>query len=82
MSIVVTVFIGFIVGLVARFLRPGSDAMGWIMTIILGIAGSFLAGFAGTEMGWYRPGQAAGFIASVVGAVVLLVIYSLLTRKN
>ena len=82
MSIIATIFIGLIVGLVARFLKPGNDPLGWIMTIILGIAGSFLAGYAGTAMGWYRPGETAGFLASVVGAIILLVIYSLVTRRN
>ena len=82
MSIIATIFIGLIVGLVARFLNPGNDPLGWIMTIILGIAGSFLAGYAGSAMGWYQPGQTAGFIASVVGAIVLLVIYSLVTRRR
>jgi uncharacterized membrane protein YeaQ/YmgE (transglycosylase-associated protein family) len=82
MSIIATIFIGLIVGLIARFLKPGRDPLGWIMTIILGIAGSFLAGYAGTAMGWYRPGETAGFIASVVGAIILLVIYSLVTRRN
>ena len=82
MSIIATIFIGLIVGLLARFLKPGNDPLGWIMTIILGIAGSFLASYAGTAMGWYRPGQPAGFIASVVGAIILLSIYSLAVRNR
>ncbi len=82
MSIIATILIGLIVGLVARFLKPGNDPLGWIMTIVLGIAGAFLASYAGTAMGWYRPGQTAGFLASVVGAVILLVIYSLVTRRR
>lgn len=82
MSIIVTIVIGLIVGLVARLLKPGNDPLGWIMTIVLGIAGAFLASYAGTAMGWYRPGQTAGFLASVVGAVILLVIYSLATRRR
>ena len=82
MSIIATIFIGLIVGLVARFLKPGRDPLGWIMTIVLGVAGSFLARYAGTAMGWYRPGETAGFIASVVGAIILLVIYSLVTRRT
>ena len=82
MSIIATVFIGLIVGLVARFLKPGRDPLGWIMTIVLGITGSFLASYAGAAMGWYRPGQTAGFIASVVGAIILLVIYSLVVRRS
>ena len=82
MFIIATVFIGLIVVLVARFLKPGRDPLGWIMTIVLGIAGSFLASYAGAAMGWYRPGQTAGFMASVVGAIILLVIYSLVVRRS
>jgi uncharacterized membrane protein YeaQ/YmgE (transglycosylase-associated protein family) len=82
MSILATIFIGLIVGLVARFIKPGNDPLGWIMTIVLGIAGSFLAGYAGTAMGWYQPGETAGFIASVIGAVILLAIYSMVSRRN
>lgn len=81
MSIIATIFIGFIVGLIARFVKPGDDKLGWIMTIILGIAGALLAGYAGRVMGWYLPGEPAGFIASVVGAVVLLVIYAMVKRR-
>jgi len=82
MSIIATIFIGLIVGLVARFVKPGNDPLGWIMTIVLGIAGSFLAGYAGSAMGWYRAGEPVGFIASVIGAVILLVIYSMVSRKT
>ncbi len=82
MSIIATIFIGLIVGLVARFLKPGDDKLGWIMTIVLGIAGSFLAGYAGNAMGWYAAGEPVGFIASVIGAIVLLVIYSLIKSKR
>lgn len=64
--------IGFVVGLVARAVLPGTQSLGIILTVLLGIAGSFLAGFVGQALGWYQTGQAAGFIASVVGAVVLL----------
>lgn len=81
MSIIATLFIGLIAGFVARFLKPGDDSMGWIMTAILGVAGSFLANYAGAALGWYAPGQAAGFLASVVGAVVLLVVYGLVKKK-
>ncbi|RZJ04360.1 MAG: GlsB/YeaQ/YmgE family stress response membrane protein [Rubrivivax sp.] len=82
MSIIGTIFVGLIVGLIARALKPGRDAMGWIMTILLGIAGSFLAAYVGQAMGWYTVGQPAGWIASIVGAIVLLVIYGLLTRRK
>ena len=66
--------IGFIVGLVARAILPGTQSLGIILTAVLGIAGAFLAGFIGQAMGWYPAGAPAGFIASVVGAIVLLFI--------
>jgi uncharacterized membrane protein YeaQ/YmgE (transglycosylase-associated protein family) len=77
-----TIVIGGIVGAVARFIMPGDQRMGWIMTILLGIAGSFVAGFVGHALGWYRVGQPAGFIASVVGALVLLFIVGKLRGKT
>lgn len=76
-----TIFIGLIVGLVARFVKPGDDPMGWIMTILLGIGGSMAATYGGQALGLYQAGQGAGFIGSVVGAVVLLVIYNMVTKK-
>ena len=66
--------IGFVVGLVARAILPGTQSLGIILTAVLGIAGSFLAGFIGQSMGWYAAGAPAGFIASVIGAIVLLFI--------
>jgi uncharacterized membrane protein YeaQ/YmgE (transglycosylase-associated protein family) len=82
MSILATILIGFIVGLIARAVKPGNDKLGIIMTTLLGIAGSFLARYAGMAMGLYTEGQAAGWIASVIGAVVLLVIYSLVRGRS
>lgn len=82
MSILGTLFIGLIAGFVARMVKPGDDSMGWIMTAVLGVAGSFLASYVGAAMGLYLPGQPAGFVASVVGAVVLLVIYGMLKKKG
>ena len=67
-------FTGLVVGAIARFLLPGEQKMGWIMTAILGVAGSFLANYAGTALGWYKNGETASYIGSVVGAIVLLVI--------
>ena len=81
MSILYTIFIGLIVGLVARLLKPGKDAMGWILTIVLGVGGSLLATYAGQALGWYQPGQAAGFIGAVVGAIVLLIVWGLFKKK-
>ena len=82
MSILGTIFIGLIVGFIARAVKPGDDKLGWIMTAILGVAGSFLAGYAGTAMGLYPAGATAGFIASVIGAVVLLFVYALVKSKT
>lgn len=75
MSVLWMIIIGFVVGLVARALMPGRDPAGFIMTIVLGIVGSFLAGFLGQALGLYRAGDPVGFIASVIGAMVVLFIY-------
>lgn len=77
MSIIGTIVVGFIVGLIARALKPGNDRMGIIMTTLLGIAGAFVARFVGQSMGWYGPNDAAGWIASIVGAIVLLFIFAM-----
>jgi uncharacterized membrane protein YeaQ/YmgE (transglycosylase-associated protein family) len=82
MEIVVMIIVGFIVGLIARALKPGNDRMGIIMTTLVGIAGSFLAGFAGKSMGLYTTGEPAGWIASVIGAIVLLFIVSLVRGRS
>ena len=76
MGIIGTIFIGLIVGLIARFLKPGNDSMGWIMTILLGVGGSIAATYGGQALGIYQAGETAGFIGAVIGAVVLLVIYA------
>ena len=72
MGLIGTLFVGLVVGAIARLVMPGGQKMGWIMTILLGIGGSFVAGFVGQALGWYTAGQGAGWIASVLGAVVLL----------
>jgi uncharacterized membrane protein YeaQ/YmgE (transglycosylase-associated protein family) len=82
MSIIGTIIVGLIVGFIARAIKPGDDKLGWIMTAVLGVAGSFVASFAGTALGWYKPGAPAGWIASVVGAVILLFIYSMVAKKS
>ena len=81
-SILTTLIIGLLVGAVAKLLMPGKDPGGWIVTILLGIAGALLAGYLGQAVGWYQPGQPAGFIASVVGAIVLLLLYRLLFKRH
>ena len=80
-SLIWTLIIGFIVGLLARALKPGDDKLGIVMTTLLGVAGAFLASFLGRSMGWYADGEAAGFIAAVVGAVALLFLYGLIKKK-
>ena len=74
MSLLGTIIVGLIVGAIARFLLPGEQKMGWILTGLLGVGGSLAAGFIGQALGWYKAGQGAGWIASVVGAVLLLFI--------
>jgi uncharacterized membrane protein YeaQ/YmgE (transglycosylase-associated protein family) len=75
--------IGLVVGLVAKLLMPGKDPGGFIITAIIGIAGSLLATWVGQNVfGWYQEGQSAGFIASVIGAIVLLLLYHLVKRKS
>jgi len=81
MSIVWTILLGFVAGVVAKFLHPGRENMGFIMTTLLGIVGSVVAGYAGQALGLYQAGQGAGFIGSVVGAVVLLFLYGLVKGK-
>ena len=82
MEIVTMIIVGFIVGLIARALKPGNDRMGIIMTTLVGIAGAFLAGFAGQAMGLYTAGEPAGWIASVIGAIVLLFIVSMIRGRS
>ena len=82
MGIIGTIVIGLLVGLIARFLKPGNDSMGWIMTILLGIGGSLLATYGGQALGLYEAGEGAGFIGAVIGAIILLIIYGAITKKN
>jgi uncharacterized membrane protein YeaQ/YmgE (transglycosylase-associated protein family) len=77
-----TALIGFVAGLVARAVHPGKDDLGIIMTIVLGVAGSFVATYLGQMVGWYKQGEGAGFIMSVIGAVVLLVVYGFVVKKK
>jgi len=75
MGILWTIVLGFVIGVLAKVLHPGKENMGFIATIVLGIAGSFLAGVIGQFLGWYQAGEGAGFIASVIVAVLLLAVY-------
>ena len=82
MGIITTIIVGLIVGALARFVLPGEQKMGWILTCLLGIGGSLLAGFVGQGLGWYTVGQPAGWIASVLGAVLLLFVVSKLKGSS
>jgi len=81
-AILGTVVIGLIVGVIAKLLMPGRDPSGCLITILLGIAGAFVAGFLGRAIGWYEPGQPAGFIASVIGAMLVLLVYRLIRGRR
>lgn len=75
MGIIWTIVLGFVIGVIAKLVHPGKDDMGFIMTVVLGIAGSFLGGIIGQFLGWYQAGEGAGFIVSVICAIVLLLVY-------
>jgi len=82
MSLLWMIVVGLIVGAVAKLLMPGRDPGGFIITILLGIGGSVLAGFLGRAVGWYQEGEPVGFIASVVGAIILLAIYRVVVGRS
>ncbi len=82
MQILGMIVIGLIVGVIAKLLMPGRDPGGFVITALLGIAGSFVAYYLGRAVGWYSTGESAGFIASIVGAVILLWVYRMFTKRN
>ena len=81
-SLIVAIVVGFIAGLIARAIHPGNDKAGFIVTTLLGIAGSLLATYGGRLLGLYGDNSAAGFIASIIGALVILFIYNLVSKKT
>lgn len=81
MSIIWTIVVGFVVGLIARAVMPGEQKLGLVLTTVLGVVGSLVAGYLGQAIGLYQAGQGAGFIGSIVGALILLFGYGLLSRK-
>lgn len=82
MSIIWTILIGLIVGIVAKFLMPGRDPAGFIITVLIGIVGSVIATYLGRALGLYQAGESAGFIAAVLGAIVLLFVYRMVAGKR
>ena len=82
MSLLWTIIIGFLAGVVAKFLMPGRDPGGFIITTLLGIAGAFVATYLGEAVGWYRAGEGAGFIGAIVGAIIILAIYRMIAGRR
>lgn len=77
-----SLIIGLVIGAIAKMLMPGRDPGGWVITMIIGVVGSALAHFIGVQAGWYAPDQPAGFVASIFGAILLLVAYRFFARKS
>ena len=82
MAILSWIVFGLVIGIIAKVLMPGKDPGGFIVTILLGIAGALVGGFIGRAMGFYGPGQSAGWIISILGAIVLLALYRLMVRRR
>lgn len=82
MGFVWTIVLGFVIGVMAKWITPGKENMGFLMTVGLGIAGSFLAGAVGQFLGWYQAGEGAGFIASVIAAILILVVYGKIKARQ
>jgi uncharacterized membrane protein YeaQ/YmgE (transglycosylase-associated protein family) len=82
MGFIWSIIIGLVVGVVAKFVHPGQDNLGLVVTALLGIAGSLVATFLGQAIGWYQPGQPAGFIGAVIGAVLILFVVGRLRRRS
>ncbi len=83
MGIIWTIIIGFVAGIIAKLITPGdNEPSGFILTTVLGIVGAFLATFLGQQVGWYQAGEGAGLIGAVIGAVIVLVVWSALSRRS
>lgn len=82
LSLLGTLLVGFVVGLIARALKPGDDKMGLVMTTLLGVAGSFIARYVGLALDWYEQGEPAGWVASILGAVLLLAAYGIVKKNS
>ena len=84
MSILWTIIVGFVIGVIAKLIMPGNKAepQGFILTTVLGIVGAFVATYLGQAVGWYKVGESAGFIASIVGAIILLFVYGIIAGRT
>ena len=83
MGIIWTIIIGFVAGIIAKFIMPGdNEPSGFILTTILGIVGAFVATYLGQALGWYRPGEGAGLVGAVVGAIIVLFVYGLVAGRS
>jgi uncharacterized membrane protein YeaQ/YmgE (transglycosylase-associated protein family) len=83
MGVVWTIIIGFVAGVVAKFIMPGdNEPSGFILTTILGIVGAFVATYLGHALGWYRPGEGAGLVGAIVGAVIVLLVYGFVAGRR
>jgi uncharacterized membrane protein YeaQ/YmgE (transglycosylase-associated protein family) len=82
MAILSWIVFGLVIGIIAKLLMPGKDPGGFIVTILLGVAGALVGGFIGRAMGFYGPGQSAGWLMSILGAVILLALYRMLARRR
>ena len=83
MGIIWTIIIGFLAGVIAKFIMPGdNEPSGFILTTILGIVGAFVATFLGQALGWYRPGEGAGLIGAIVGAIIVLVVWGMFASRS
>lgn len=83
MGVIWTLMIGFIAGVIAKFIMPGdNEPSGFVLTTILGIVGAFVATYLGQALGWYRPGEGAGLVGAVVGAIIVLIVYGMIARRR
>ena len=83
MSVLWTIIIGFVAGVIAKFLHPGpNEPQGFFVTTLLGIAGAFVATYLGQKLGWYQPNEGAGLIGAVIGAIIVLIVWGLFARRD
>ena len=83
MGVIWTIIIGFVAGVIAKFIMPGpNEPSGFVLTAILGIVGAFVASYLGRALGWYQPGEGAGLIGAVVGAIIVLALWGVIAKRR